>query len=224
MMASKVNKIVWGGAMSGAAWAISKFGKKAAQGIKASEVNPEIPAVIEPHRTLGTLTGYITITEQAKDKLNVPMHPTAEGFKVADHSYRDPTTLQLSIVFGVNDGLTLIEIYDKLLTMMDAREPMDVATGKRLHKNMLIVGLSNVTDADNERLLRIDVDLQELVIVKTQTTTVPGRPKNAQHKGTAKVGGKSAATPEKPLTDRERVAQKLAKLGRDSRRVITGTK
>jgi hypothetical protein len=68
---------------------------------------------------------------------------------------------------------------------MRARELFDVVTGKRLYKNMLLTGLSTVTNVESQHALLFTATLQEVIIVHTRVTAVPPA---RLHKSPAKTG------------------------------------
>ncbi len=60
--------------------------------------------------------------------------------------------------------------------LQKSRRPINVSTGKRRYKNMLVRSIAVVTDSHSENILMATVSLQEVIIVSTQTTsTVPIR-------------------------------------------------
>jgi hypothetical protein len=56
---------------------------------------------------------------------------------------------------------------------MRAHQTIDVVTGKRTYKNMLIVDISTKTDHTTEYALFLDVHFQEVIRVETLSTTQP---------------------------------------------------
>ena len=106
-------------------------------------------------------------------------------------------TMGFSIVSGdVN------ETYKKLLALQEKREPIDVMTGKRSYKNMMIRSLSQTTDAKTNAVLIISADLVEIIIVPVTVTNVPPRSnqKNAGKTGSTDKGGTKSAS-EVPATE-----------------------
>jgi hypothetical protein len=112
-----------------------------------------------------------------------------QGAAVNDHAYKKPETV--TIRAGVSDSnaagndRAARDFYDKLLELQKKREPFDIVTGKRLHKNMLLESLSVVTDAATENSLIFTAECREVILVRTQVTTVPPRERHASSKTSA---------------------------------------
>jgi hypothetical protein len=85
----------------------------------------------------------------------------------------------------------LTELYTKLLALQASREPFEIMTGKRLYKDMLFKTLPVITNAENDFILSIAGEFQQIIIVESQTTTVPANAvqKNAQITGAAATTG-----------------------------------
>lgn len=77
-----------------------------------------------------------------------------------------------SLVTG-NDIAGVKDVYKRFIAFQAKRELMDVYTGKRTYKNMLIKAVTMVTDADHENSLFLTVTMRQLIIVTTQTIAAP---------------------------------------------------
>eukprot|EP01037_Dinobryon_pediforme_P020632 gene20632-21306_t len=64
-----------------------------------------------------------------------------------------------------------VTVYEALQALQQARQPFEVATGKRLYTDMLIASLEVSTNASAEYALMARVVLREVIIVGTQTTS-----------------------------------------------------
>ena len=153
------------------------------------------PVLLRPRRSIGGLYPDVVVEESHEDNLQITEHPVEQGAAINDHAFKKPE--MVTIHGGVSDSAassgtegrsekTSQEFYEKLLDLQAKREPFDLVTGKRLHKNMLIESLSVVTDADTENSLVFTAQCREVIIVATQTTSVPPRKK---HASPAKTGG-----------------------------------
>jgi hypothetical protein len=65
------------------------------------------------------------------------------------------------------------QAYDNLLAAYQARTLFTVYTGKRPYKNMLIKSLSTTTDKRNENAMLVRIVMRQILMVQTQTVTVP---------------------------------------------------
>jgi len=64
-------------------------------------------------------------------------------------------------------------VYDKMLKLQRARVPMDIYTGKRVYKDMLIKSITNRTTRESENSLILEISCKQVIIVKTSSVTVP---------------------------------------------------
>lgn len=167
------------------------------------------PTLIRPARSLGGITFDIVVEETHEDGLVVTEHPVERGAPISDHAYLKPKTV--SIRGGASDaggslnpeassGQRSIALYDKLLELQARREPFDVITGKRSYKNMLLETISVSTDSTSIDTLWVMADCREVIIVETQSTSVPP---SKRHANGAKTGG-IANKGDKQLTEEKR--------------------
>lgn len=146
-------------------------------------------------RSLGAIIPNITIEENHEDTLEITSHPVQQGASISDHAYKNPATLKVR--YGFNTDIKTV--YEKFLKLQKDATLVDVVTGKRNYKNMLIKSLSTTSDNKTNEVLFITADLTEVIIVSTQTGSVPprARQKDAGKTGqTAKAGTKQAKTTE----------------------------
>lgn len=147
------------------------------------------PGTVITGRNMGGLQFAVVVEEQHEDKLTITEHPVEQGAKVNDHAYVMPA--MLTIRAGVSDAGGVgkaREMYEKLLDMMRKREPFDIVTGKRLYENMLLENVSTSTDSQSEHSLIVTAQCREVIIVRTQVSSVPPR---KRHKNAARTGGVS---------------------------------
>ena len=155
-------------------------------------------------RNLGGIVFAVVIEESHEDKVSITEHPVEQGAKISDHAYVEPASL--TIRAGHSDSLgagASREIYEQLLELMRKREPFEIVTGKRLYENMLLESVSATTDSSTENALQVTAQCREVIIVKTQTASVP--PRN-RHKNAGRTGGsadkgqkQAKATPRKSM-------------------------
>jgi hypothetical protein len=163
------------------------------------------PIFIQPQRSIGGLYPDIVVEEQHEDALEITEHPVEQGAAVNDHAFKKPELV--TIRGGVSDssatasGKPSSDFYEKLLDLQKKREPFDVITGKRMHKNMLIESLSETTDVTTENALLFTASCREVIIVSTQVTSVPPAKNHANAGKTAPPAnkGQQQAQPRKSM-------------------------
>jgi hypothetical protein len=134
---------------------------------------------------LGDIFPNVIIEESGEDIVEITDHPVQQGASITDHAYKKPVILKLTL--GYTDKTESINTtYAKLIELQDKRGLLDVMTGKRIYKNMMIRSLSQTTDAKTNSVLIINFELKEIIMVPVQTSSVPAR---AYHANAAKTGG-----------------------------------
>jgi hypothetical protein len=132
--------------------------------------------MFSPPRNIGGIVATATVSERGTDEVTITEHPVENTAPIADHSYLRPAELVVRIGFqesivGVLSGSgSLQDIYNQLLAMEWARQPISVVTGKRTYPNMLITLLDVETDEETENVLVATVHLRQVFLVSTQTT------------------------------------------------------
>jgi len=145
-------------------------------------------------RSIGGIIPDVVVEETHTDEIEITQHPVQQGAAISDHSYKKPMTLKMSVMFGKDDiNIT----YKKLLDLQNKNEPMDVVTGKRSYKNMMIKSLSVTTNKDTNSILKVEAELTEVIIVSVTVTNVPARSKqkNAGKTGATEKAGSKQAQP-----------------------------
>lgn len=167
----------------------------------------------------GDLRIDTTIEESYEDTLEVTEHPVEEGAAITDHSFKRP--MQLVLRCGWSDsnplaainafnslfsggsaaGLNYVDgVYSELLALQESRTPFEVSTGLRLYDSMLITSLFVRRDQRTRFALRVEATLQQVIIVSTQTATIPPQASQATPASTAEVvsGGAQQSTAGSP--------------------------
>lgn len=131
--------------------------------------------ITQPNRrSFGTIVPDIVLQEVGTDNVQKTQHPVEQGAAVVDHAFVVPAKLLMRCGFS-NSTAGYVgyvqEMYAQILALKNALEPVNVVTGKRLYSNMLIVGLTQVTDQESENALMIVVSFEELPTASTQTTS-----------------------------------------------------
>lgn len=154
----------------------------------------KIPALIRPTRSIGGVICDVTLEENHEDGLTITEYPVENGANISDHATIKPKRVSIRVAASDAGGSLLedsgenrsIEIYQKLLDLMEAREPFEVITAKRSYKNMLIESISAPTDSQSQNALIAAIECREVITATVETTSVPPR---ARHQNGAKTGG-----------------------------------
>lgn len=173
---------------------------------------------ISPKRHIGGITAMATLEEVATDELQITEHPVELGANINDHAFKKPAEVVIrcgwsnssleSLAGGIQGLVTALSggdafgsdyvssIYNQLLALQESRIPFDVATGKRLYRNMLLRSLAVTTDPRSEYALMVTAVCREIIIVQTRATTLPPKDSQAMPQATGEttnVGTKQAA-------------------------------
>lgn len=131
-------------------------------------------------RNIHGIIPQVVIEEKHRDELVITNHPVQHGANITDHAYKQPSMLALrygwsssGALFSLDLGAPSVDdVYKMLRDLQESRQPFDVVTGKRNYSNMLIRSIDLVTDKTTEKSIIVDVLLQQVIIVETQTATL----------------------------------------------------
>lgn len=158
---------------------------------------------IGPTRSFGGITGYITISENAVDALEITQQPVQQGAAVSDHAFKKPITLSIQIQFKSANIISLVsgtsmslaQTYQSLLALQtpippNTLETFSVVTPKRTYANMLLATLGQTTDKKTENVLSITCTFQEVIMAPVAGTIVPRKQlsRPGSNGGTQKAG------------------------------------
>lgn len=156
---------------------------------------------ISPQRKLGDILVDCTIEEQHTDQLTITKHPVEQGAQISDHAYNEPAELVFHIGFSnssaeaIGSESYVNDKYAEILALKQSRIPFSVVTGKRNYDNMLIRALGVTTNQATDATLMATVTCQQVIIVQTQTTTVPPSDVHADPAATAPVQDRGSVQP-----------------------------
>jgi hypothetical protein len=170
-----------------------------------------IGPIVVMGRSIDTFVADVTVREDHEDELVVTENPVEQGADITDHSYKAPARLTVDVGYSNSsvqangDPNYVQDIYAQFLALQASRQPFDVITGKRPYTNMLITMLHTVTDEATENALLLTVRMKEVILVDTQTVSVPSTANmtNPQSNGATQstgtqqpqyAGGSSGAT------------------------------
>lgn len=151
-------------------------------------------ALIRPQRSLGGYLPDCVPEEVHNDDLVITEHPVEVGAAISDHAYKRPAEVRLRMAWS-NAATSLADwsesyatvVYGMLLRLQESREPFTIVTGKRTYSNMLLAGLSVTTDRRTEYMLDVTATCRQVIIVSTQTVSLPPAERHASPEITAPV-------------------------------------
>lgn len=138
-----------------------------------------IGPIVVRQRNIGGFVANVTIREDHEDELIATDNPVEQGADITDHSFKAPARLTVDIGYSnsaVESGADPNYVntqYANFLALQANRQPFDVITGKRNYTNMIITLLHTTTDEATENALFLTVRMREIIIVNTQTVSVP---------------------------------------------------
>jgi hypothetical protein len=145
--------------------------------IATAAIESLVPPVLFRSRLIGPFVPQVTVEEEHIDELAVTEQPVEQGAAITDHSYKRPARLTVTAGWSNSNNsgnaLQVEEIYAGFLALQATRQPFVVITGKRFYKNMLITRLFTRTNKDYENSMILVCEMQEVILVSTQTVTVP---------------------------------------------------
>ncbi len=152
-------------------------------------VQPQTLFAIGPSRSFGTdnqiFSGYVTITENTIDAIEITQQPVQQGANIADHAFKKPVSFSIQIQFaasilpglsltqGITGPQSLSSIYTKLLALQSSFIPFTCSTPKRTYNNMLFSALGCTTDKKSENVLSINASFQQIITVPLSIGVIP---------------------------------------------------
>jgi len=128
-------------------------------------------------RSIGPFNGYVCMSEDSTDVLEITQHPVQRGASITDHAYLQPSTVSIRFIYTPNLTTPLDQTYQQLLDLQASREPFTIVTGKRVYKDMLFKSINVTTDVTKENILSVIGDFQQIILVDIEETNVPERSK-----------------------------------------------
>lgn len=174
-------------------------------------VQPQTLFAIGPSRSFGganqIFSGYVTMSENTIDAIEITQQPVQQGANIADHAFKKPINFSIQILFsssilpsfsltsGISAPQSLSGIYQKLLALQSSFVPFTCSTPKRTYTNMLFSALGVTTDKKTENILSVNCSFQQIITVPLSVGNIPrSQLKNAgSNGGTQPVGQKQSA-------------------------------
>lgn len=161
-----------------------------------------LPVLFSP-RNISGFVADVTIEEQHVDRLVVTEHPVEQGASITDHAYKHPARLTIRAGWSnssppaLGNPFYIQTIYQSFIALQASRQVFDIVTGKRSYTNMLIETLIETTDKEHENAMMLVLECKEIIMVNTQTVTVPPAANMANpqiNQATNQVGTGNAVT------------------------------
>lgn len=155
---------------------------------------------------IGEIEVQTSLEEIYHDTLHITEHPVESGAAITDHSFARPSELLLvcgwsnsnlkAILGAIESAFTggtmsasdyVTGVYSQLLKLQKARAPFTVTTTLRVYDNMLIGGLAVKRDQRTAQTLAVEASFREVILVSTQSTSLPAKDNQAEPASTAEV-------------------------------------
>lgn len=135
-------------------------------------------------RSIGGVFVDVVISEEHESEMEIAEHPVEKGAKISDHAWRLPYRVTLESAIA---GERAVASFQQLLDVQSTAEPFSLVTGLKVYQNMLIKRLTATRDRENARVLKFEAELQEVVIVNTESSG-GGSSSDDKAQGTTKRG------------------------------------
>lgn len=152
-------------------------------------------------RSIGTIIPDVVIEESIETGVTSTDHPIEGGKTINDHSILIPARVTMrvgwssSALAGTFDPDYIRSVYDALLALQTARQPISIVTAKRSFNDMLIEELTTQTDANTENALMVLCRFKQLIIVQTKVVALAPQEQHAMPQITAPVQAQGTVQP-----------------------------
>jgi hypothetical protein len=158
-------------------------------------------------RSIGIVVPDVVVNEIGNDELVITRFPVERGAAVSDHAWKQGAEIEMRC--GWSDSTHrrtgfVREVQALLLAIQIQREPITVTAGKRIYRNMLIQGITQVDDVDTEFSLRLSVVMKEVLITSSsakgakETQSLPQETSSLSNTGNPNPTITSGETPLPP--------------------------
>jgi hypothetical protein len=178
-----------GSALSSVASSVASGASDPLSGVASSVISYAARSISWEATTLPDGTTYpagviypdIAIEERHDDESVITENPVEHGSTTSDHAYNQQSQCELAWAWSPSGGPLLnirpqafiITQYERVLDLKKKFILLNVVTGKRQYQNMLIEGLSEITEEKTENLLSLRIFLREMIFTLTETTSLP---------------------------------------------------
>ena len=128
----------------------------------------------------------------------VTQYPVGDSMTISDNMVLDPDEIQVNGVVGpvslfdtqIGSSQRVINVYEELSKLMDAMQTVTLVTGLQVRSDVVISGFHVARDATSGQSLIFDMTFKQVVIVKSQSVTIP----SAQLPGSQNADGSVNST------------------------------
>lgn len=147
----------------------------------------------------GLLIPDCAVEEAHTDALTLTRNPVQRGARITDHAYKEQPEVVLRWAWSNSATVNLLgsetyarQMYEAVLALQVAATPFTLSTGKRLYNNMMITLVRLLTDSGTEYAAPLEITCTEVLLVDTQSASVPSQDVAAKPQETAPVQTKGA--------------------------------
>ena len=139
----------------------------------------------------GVLFPDTVLEERHDDDSIISENPVEIGSVVNDNAFDTPQELELLYAWSLSSQQAngqpdyLETTYQRVLDLKQAKILLNVVTGKREYQNLLIKGISEITDRDNENSMTLRLTLRQMLLTYTQTVTITSAAQQSMPQKTA---------------------------------------
>lgn len=129
---------------------------------------------------IGSLLPDCVVEEVYEDRAQITAHPVERGSNISDHAYILPKQVEMRIAWADYKGGEVNYSrmkYEELLRLQAQLEPLNVSTGKRQYRDMLIEAISVTHDEKTKHAVIAIVRMREVRFAESilNITTTPAR-------------------------------------------------
>ena len=147
---------------------------------------------IRTEKSIGGIQLDAVISEAHSNEVSLTSNPVELGAEITDHAVVQPK--KLNIVAQVSDtpmGLAafgqIVDLvtglfgtsttdnitrsnaaYNAIIQLQEEREPIEIQTKLKLYTNMIITNVSVQQDKNTSRIVRMSIDLQQVIITESE--------------------------------------------------------
>lgn len=161
---------------------------------------------LSPKNKIGGIVLPAWFEERYHDSLRITEHPVEANASITDHAFVEPCEVMIRCGWS-NSSLAALtgaiqalfsggapsvsdyvsSIYSQLLALHQSRKLLDITTSKRQYSNMLIQRLQVETDSKSNSVLMVTAICRQVIVVSTQSTTLPPSENQADPSKTAET-------------------------------------
>jgi hypothetical protein len=164
--------------------------------LTAASVGSQLIGLLTNKQTssIGPLIPGIVLEEDHDDDLTITDHPVEYGANITDHAFKEPARVTIQCQWSNTQAALLdfsesyiLQVYGQLIDLQASRQLITVVTHKRMYYNCLIEHVRTKTTRASAFALPVQIDLRELFLVYTTTTSLPPADQHAAPQQTAPV-------------------------------------